>query len=70
MKHFNLFNGVGDHDAVAVNPVTFGNQRQRADTLKRSNHLWVLQPHFDPKYHCLISIFNNLALFEATIRAA
>jgi hypothetical protein len=46
-------------------PMTFGNQRQRADALRHSNDLWVLQPQINPKYHYHLPIFNNLAFSEA-----
>lgn len=56
--------------SIPDKPAIFGMARQRADALKRSTDLWVVQPHFTPKYHYPTPIFNNLALSEATIHAA
>lgn len=57
MKHLNLI----------VNPLNGVDDHNVATT---SNDLWVLQPQSNPKYHFPVPIFNNLALFEATIHAA
>jgi hypothetical protein len=61
------FQGLSESDAELSGGSLFGMAHQRADN---PTNLWVFQPHFTPKYHCPIPIFNNLALFEALIDAA